>query len=154
MHCGTYSIMSRYWHTYKVFITGNFTTNYSYYTFFSPLSHKNVDHSCDQTGCGQVLIVDCNMKNHRDVCLATDAGFAEFNGLQGKVKTGCPNTPQPKSRYCPSHTPTTFTPQGENSSTQTTVESGPAKKSPTEEQIAFISGKRVTRHTTFYQVRY
>jgi len=34
------------------------------------------------------------MKNHQDVCYSKDAGYIEYNGLPGKVKAGCPNTPE------------------------------------------------------------
>ena len=43
------------------------------------------------------------MKNHRAVCAARDAGFVEYSGLPGKVKTGCMNTPKQKSKYCSLH---------------------------------------------------
>ena len=46
------------------------------------------------------------MKNHRHVGCATAAGYTEYKGLQGKVKTGCPNTPALKSSYCKVHKPT------------------------------------------------
>ena len=45
------------------------------------------------------------MKNRRDVCMAKDAGYMEFQGLPVKVKTGCQASPSYKSRYCTSHTP-------------------------------------------------
>ena len=92
------------------------------------------------------------MKNHRDVCLAREAGYAEFSGLPGKVKTGCPNTPQLKSRYCSSHTPTAFMPRGESDSTETALVSVQATPSKDDEQIAFINAKKITRQSTFYQV--
>lgn len=44
------------------------------------------------------------MKNRRDVCLAKDAGFIQYPGLPGHIKTGCMATPAFKSRYCPQHT--------------------------------------------------
>ena len=43
------------------------------------------------------------MKNQRDVCYAKDAGFIEFDGLNGSIKTGCPATPDYKSRFCLDH---------------------------------------------------
>ena len=92
------------------------------------------------------------MKNHRDVCSAHEAGYAEFNGLPGKVKTGCPNTPQPMSRYCPAHTPTVFTPQwldpGDDVSDSSSLQAIPSHK----DQVAYIVSKKTTRHTTFYEV--
>ena len=107
----------------------------------------------DEKGCGHVLVIDGNMKNHRDICLAREAGFAEFGGLPGRVKTGCPNMPQPKCRYCPSHAPTAFTPEGEISSTETAVQqSVQTASSKHDEQLAFITAKKTTRQNTFYQV--
>ena len=49
-------------------------------------------HRCAKPGCGQVFVLDGNMKNNREVCYAVDAGYAEFRGLPGKIKTGCINT--------------------------------------------------------------
>ena len=88
---------------------------------------------------------DGNMKNHRDVCFATNAGVASFNGLDGQVRIGCQNTPAFKSRYCPLHSPTTrkVTGDGEGSEINSNEE---------EEQIALIVGKRTTRTSTLYQV--
>ena len=44
------------------------------------------------------------MKNRRDVCYARDAGFIQFDGLPGLIKTGCTATPAYKSHYCSEHT--------------------------------------------------
>ena len=92
------------------------------------------------------------MKNHRDVCLAREAGFAEFSGLPGKVKTGCPNTPKPNCRYCSSHSPTAFTPEGDTSSPEAQTEAAVQGTTSKDEQLAFISAKKTTRQNTFYQV--
>ena len=43
------------------------------------------------------------MKNRRHVCNAKDAGYIEYPGLPGRVKTGCMKSPQHKSRYCSQH---------------------------------------------------
>ena len=61
--------------------------------------------------------MDGNMKNHRDVCLATHAGYAEYRGLPDLVKTGCPNTPDYKSRFCSLHKPSVPVQTGGSSST-------------------------------------
>ena len=45
------------------------------------------------------------MKNHRNVCSATEAGFHNLKGLPGTIKTGCQLTPDKKSRYCSKHKP-------------------------------------------------
>ena len=60
-------------------------------------------HTCSFPGCGSVLVLDGNMKNHRDVCYAKDAGFIQFDGLPGLIKTGCPASPDYKSQYCAQH---------------------------------------------------
>ena len=77
------------------------------------------------------------MKNHRDVCFATNAGYIEYKGLPGRVTSGCPNTPCLKSRCCKVHTPTVATPQSTQSQQQ----------SNTKDQVGLIIGKRVTRLT-------
>ena len=107
-------------------------------------------HRCSEKGCGTAIVLDGNMRNHRDVCAAREAGYAEFSGLPGNVKTGCTNTPQLKSRYCPAHTHTAFTPEGDNSS-ETTPLSTVAMR---EHQVAYIVNKRTTRQTIFYEVQF
>ena len=60
-------------------------------------------HTCKFPGCGSVLILDGNIKNRRDVCYAKDAGYIEFSGPPGSIKSGCHATPAYKSRYCSDH---------------------------------------------------
>ena len=95
------------------------------------------------------------MKNHRDVCAAQEAGYAEFSGLPGKVKTGCPNTPQLKSRYCPAHAPTVFKSNpvlsDDDSVSMLTSRSSVQNQ---DVQLAYIVGKRQTRNSTLYRVNY
>lgn len=50
-----------------------------------------------------MLVLDGNMKNRRDICYAKDAGFVQFPGLPGQIKTGCMASPSFKSRYCIQH---------------------------------------------------
>ena len=76
------------------------------------------------------------MKNHRRVCYAVNAGYAEYEGLPGVIKTGCPNTSVYKSCFCNLHTP---------SATETTSTSSEKPK-------GVIVGKRVTRQETHYEV--
>ena len=97
-------------------------------------------HRCDKSGCGSTIVLDGNMKNYRDVCMASEAGYAEFNGLPGRIKTGCPNTPKLKSQYCDLHTPTLFESNDDGSNKEV--------------QLAFIIAKKVTRNTTLYQVQF
>ena len=86
------------------------------------------------------------MKNHRDICFATNTGVASFKGLDGQVRIGCQNTPAFTSRYCPLHLPMATKPLGDS-------EDGSNNKSNVEEeQIALIAGKITTRTSTLYQV--
>ena len=54
-------------------------------------------------GCKNVLVLDGNMKNRRDICYAKDAGFLHYPGLPGQIKTGCVASPAFKSRFCHLH---------------------------------------------------
>lgn len=45
------------------------------------------------------------MKNRRDICAATEAGFAEYIGLLGTIKTGCQQAPAYQSKFCYYHSP-------------------------------------------------
>jgi hypothetical protein len=74
------------------------------------------------------------MKNHRNVCLATHAGYAEYDGLPESVVTGCPNSPAYKSHFCDVHKP--MIPTEASSSSDDSM----------------IIGKRVTRQGTSYEV--
>ena len=64
----------------------------------------SIAHHCQKPGC-QLALVDGNVKNYRDVCHATNAGYVEYAGLPGRVRTGCPNTPDYKSPFCALHKP-------------------------------------------------
>lgn len=99
-------------------------------------------HRCEKKGCGSALVMDGNMKNHRHVCLATNAGYTEYKGLQGKVQTGCPNTPAYKSPYCKLHKPLISTQNVEH-------DDGASESKP----VGLIIAKKETRKTTLYQVR-
>ena len=106
-------------------------------------------HHCNDKFCKRTLVFDGNMKNHRDVCAAKEAGYAEYEGFPVKVKTGCTNTPMFQSRYCAAHSPTAFVSVG-NSEVSSSALSIPAEKRL--DQVAFILEKKVTRQTTFYKV--
>ena len=43
------------------------------------------------------------MKNHQDVCAAQDAGYVEYAGLPGEVKTDCMDTPEQRTQFCCQH---------------------------------------------------
>ena len=74
------------------------------------------------------------MKNHRDVCFATEAGFVEYAGLLRKIKTGCSQTPGLGLRYCVLHKETATTCGEEKSN-----------------QVALITSKQTTRIQIHYQ---
>ena len=98
-----------------------------------------------------MLVLDGNMKNNREVCYASSAGYAEFSGLAGKVSTGCPNTPAHKSRYCLLHSPITVTPQAIQFSDTDALATSVSREYD-DRQVAIITSKRVTRNSTFYEV--
>ena len=93
------------------------------------------EHRCNKHGCGSVLIINGIMKNHRRVCYAINAGYAEYKGSPGTKRTGCPNTPVYKSQFCKLHNPSAIV-------TQET------SKKPE----GIIVGKGVTRQGTCYKV--
>ena len=73
-------------------------------------------------------------KNHRDVFLATEAGFVEYAGLPEKIKTGYSRTPGLGSKYCALHKETATTCAEEKSN-----------------QVALITSKQTTRNQIHYQ---
>lgn len=76
---------------------------------------------------------------------AKEAGYVEYEGLPGKICTGCPNTPALKSRFCSKHNPTVL-PEQEGCSLDKAV---PVQS---EEQQGIIIGKKPTRQSTVYEV--
>ena len=96
-------------------------------------------HKCKEKGCGEVLVLDGNQKNNRPVCGARDAGFMEYEGLPGSVKTGCMNTPEQKSLFCTSHKPRHMKSLGTSSSQDDYS------------VIEVILSKKATRNNTFYE---
>ena len=99
------------------------------------------------------------MKNRRDVCYAKDAGFIQFDGLPGSIKTGCQETPQFKNRYCSSHKLQACELQSsEEVDDELDVPSGPTmrmrqqKQSPGNPIAEMILAKETTRKQTYYQV--
>ena len=85
------------------------------------------------------------MKNHRDVCSATEAGFITFKGLPGTIKTGCQLTPDKKSRYCSKHKPRVCVKPLDDITDACKVDK--------EEDVAeMILAERITRSATFYKV--
>ena len=94
-------------------------------------------HCCSISGCGKILVIDGNMKNHRSVCAASEAGYLQYDGLPGRVKTGCTNTPEQRSRFYHLHKPRALT--SPSSSANTVIES--------------VLEKKLTRSITYYKVK-
>lgn len=91
------------------------------------------------------------MKNHRDVCSATAAGYVEFKGLPGRVQSGCPNTPDYKSRYCLLHKPAVAIHTSTDGGLAQSQKDSTSKDSQ-EDQVGLIIGKRTTRQSVLYEV--
>lgn len=89
------------------------------------------------------MVIDGNMKNRRDVCAASEAGYIEYEGLPGFIKTGCQNSPLGMSKYCYSHAPRISRRSIEGSQTDNSMEG----------IIKLITAKKQTRSGTYYQVR-
>ena len=68
------------------------------------------EHTCKYPGCKEVLVIDGNMKNRHDVCMAKDAGYIQYPGLPGHIKSGCTSSPKFMSRYCQNHAQRASTP--------------------------------------------
>ncbi|CAB3997256.1 Hypothetical predicted protein [Paramuricea clavata] len=64
---------------------------------------KWTDHVCDVPGCKDVLVLDGNMKNARQVCSCRNIGELYFDGMKGTIVIGCQNTPSKSSRFCEEH---------------------------------------------------
>ncbi len=89
-----------------------------------------------------MLVIDGNMKYHRDVCAATEAGYIEYSELSGAIKTGCPKTPAFMSKFCYNHSARVGKKSDENID------------SSVEDVVAFIVNKKQTRNETYYQVAF
>ena len=98
-----------------------------------------------------MLVLDGNMKNRRDVCLARDAGYVEYEGLPGRIKTGCMNTPEKSSRHCVSHAVRACIQSTQQSDDEEAPEIQPVKN---DRIVELVLEKKVTRKCTYYKVLY
>ena len=71
----------------------------------------------------------------------------KYDGLSGGVKTGCPNTPEYKSRYCSLHIPFVARSSPVHFSNEPSITNSVA-----ESTVAMIIDKRQIRQSTFYKV--
>ena len=120
--------------------------SYSYLICFfaNYMLYWYLDHTCSYSGCKNVLVIDGNMKNRRDVCAATEAGYTEYNGLPGVIKTGCQLTPSFQSKFCYEYSLRV--------GKITPVEDGQQVALPEENIVGIIASKKQTRRGIYYQV--
>ena len=107
-----------------------------------------VGHSCHYPGCKKVLVLDGNMKNRRDVCMAREAGYTVYENLPGGIKTGCLNSPEPTSRYCKVHRVRACNPP----SSILMDEAAPTVTDAKDQVVEMILEKKVTRKAVYYKV--
>lgn len=88
------------------------------------------------------------MKNRRNICAATEAGYAEYAHLPGSIKTGCQLSPLASSKYCYYHAPRASS----GLYLQEPELSSSAEPSTNEGIFKFIIGKKSTRNQVYYQV--
>ena len=89
------------------------------------------------------------MKNRRDVCVAREAGYIEYDGLEGQIRTGCMNTPEQKSQYCSLHKPRACDPNTSHHSEETV----PEPQASSGGVIQLLLEKKTTRSATYYKVQ-
>lgn len=96
---------TKYQKKFHEFYSGNFANVQLHIDAIGFNAYNLLGHRCSKKGCWNVFIIDGNLKNHRSVCAASEAGFIEYDGLPGYVKSGCTNTPEQTSRFCSIHKP-------------------------------------------------
>ena len=95
-----------------------------------------------------MLVLDGNMKNRRDVCMARDAGYTVYENLPGAVKTGCMNSPEPNSRHCKLHRIRACNP----SKDFIEDEAAPEVAESNDRVVEMILEKKITRKAVYYKV--
>ena len=98
------------------------------------------DHSCNFPGCSSVIVIDGNLKNRRDICASTSAGYLSFNGLPD-IKTGCQSTPARQSKFCYDHAPR-----------KCKIPSNASEELSSEHAVQIVTAKKQTRGGIYYQV--
>ena len=109
---------------------------------------SQLGHSCSYPGCKKVLVLDGNMKNRRDVCMAREAGYTVYENLPGVIKTGCLNSPEPNARHCRVHRVRACNP----ASSIPMDEAAPKVTDSGEQVVEMILEKKVTRKAIYYKV--
>lgn len=120
-------------------------------TLLHPMSV--VAHKCRFPGCGEVMVLDGNCKNRRDICDATEAGYVEYSSLPGAIKTGCQLTPMRSSQYCYHHSPRISPSLALPDPDSSDQLDQPHKRLVAEHRVVkFILGRKTTRNQIYYQV--
>lgn len=95
-----------------------------------------------------MLVLDGNMKNRRDVCMAHDAGYTTYEGLPGVLKTRCMNSPELRARHCTLHRVRACNPYtGVDED-----EDAPECSESRDKVVEMILDKKTTRKANYYQV--
>ncbi|KXJ21076.1 hypothetical protein AC249_AIPGENE27746 [Exaiptasia diaphana] len=76
--------------------------------FHSIFVSKWSEHSCQHKGCKNVVVIDGNMKNCRQVCSCKGVTQLQFEGMIGAITVGCLNTPAKGLRLCKDHSTTSI----------------------------------------------
>lgn len=115
-----------------------------------------IGHQCRYPGCNTVLVIDGNLKNRRAVCAATEAGYLQYPGLSGSIKSGCQMTPMQTSKYCYHHATRVSKLMPPSEVFQESLGYGTSQStkevSGKEGIIKFILSKKQTRNEVYYQV--
>ena len=116
--------------------------------------HAFLDHTCTYPGCTNVLVIDGNCKNRRDVCAATEAGFIEYGSLPGMIMTGCQHTPMQSSPFCCEHAPRVSVTMPVSDTDNTETMPGSMTEKAQHKAAEKILSKKETRNKTYYQVQF
>ena len=119
----------------------------SYHGFFVIVF---LDHTCTYLGCTNVLVIDGNCKNRRDICAATEAGFIENGSLPGMIMTECQHTPMQNSPFCCQHAPrvSVTLPVADTDDAEITLMTEKAQQKAAEKY--YQRKKHVVKHTIRY----
>ena len=95
------------------------------------------------------------MKNQRNICAATEAGYIQYHHLPGSIKTGCQLSPLSTSKYCYLHAPRVCVGMSVQASDLGCEQSNsqPVPDNTCKGVLRFVTGKKITRNQVYYQVK-
>jgi len=126
--------------------------------YYPAFLQKWSSHLCATPGCSNVIVIDGNMKNCRQVCGVKDVTVCLFQSIAGEIKTGCINTPQKGYLVCKNHIDSACLYKDEDPDSQICSSTSNSKDvtTPSKETdmlcIIKICNSRQTRSNLFYQV--